>query len=93
MFILFWSRFLIHDFDSFLAPTKLVSLSDQIILTSPGLEINFLSDNRNESVVRSPAASRWTARIFKQVKITPHLLSFAAFDLVRLDSLTIIGPK
>ena len=93
LFILFWWKFLIHDFNSFSAPTKFLPLSERIILTSPRLEINRLSDNKNESVVRSPANSKWTTRVFKQVKITPYRLAFTAFDLVHLDSLTITGTK
>ena len=68
-------------------------LSERIIFTSLRPKINGLSDNKNESVVRSLVSSKWSARVSKQAKITPLHLAFAVFDLVRLENLNMIDLK
>ena len=54
----FWSILFMAYFNSFLAPTKFVSLSDLIMFTLPLLEMNLFSASMNASVERSPAISR-----------------------------------
>ena len=56
---------------SHLAPTKLVPLSERIFLGFPLRLRNLLKAMINESVLKSPASSKWTAQVVKQVN--PHL--------------------
>ena len=61
-----WSHMLNLSLSSVAAPTKFVPLSD-FTFTWPLLEMKRRSERINESVDKSPASSRWTALVVKQV--------------------------
>lgn len=73
--ILAWSISSIAFLSSFSHPTKLVPLSDRIILTLPLLPMKRLKAKLNMSVSRLLTTSRCTALTFRQVKITPCLFN------------------
>jgi len=72
-----WFNSCIASFSSRSALTKLVPLSDLMTLTGPLLAMNLLMALMQESELRLCASSRWTALMFRQVKITPYLLTVA----------------
>ena len=68
-------HFFSANLNSFLATTKLVPLSEKMLLF-PRREINLLSDIMNKYVDKSPATSKCMARVAKYVNSTPYLLLF-----------------
>ena len=72
---------------SLAAQIKLVPLSEWIVLCVPFLLMNFLRTLIKKSVCKEEANSRCTAREFRQVKTTPHLLT------ITLPSFAFKGPK
>ena len=57
------------------------------------LEMNLLSANMNMSVERSPAISRWTALVVKQISRATYILGLAWLDLVPLEILMWYEPN
>ena len=87
------STFFSANFNSFSAPTKLVPLSEKIMLMFPRHEMILPSDMMNESVDKSPATYKCMTRVVKHVNSTPYLFLFPWVDRVFLDVLTYMGPK
>ena len=87
------SIFFSDDFNSFSAPTKLVPLSEKMMLMFPPREMNFVSDMMSESADKSPATSKCMERVVKHVNSTPYLLLLPWVDWVLLDVLTYMGLK
>ena len=63
------------SFNSLLAPTKVVPLSDVIILTLPRLAMNFFGAKINESVCIEFVISICTALLARHVNIAPYYFS------------------
>ena len=55
------------------ALTKLVPLSERIVLVFPLLRRNLLKAMMNESLLMSLTTLRWTARVVRHVKIHPQI--------------------
>ena len=70
-----------------LAPTKFVPWSHLNCLTGPLRATNLRNELRKLSVEREYTTSRWTARLTKQVNMTPYLLTSLRPHLTRK------GPK
>ena len=87
------SIFFSADFNSSSAPTKLVPLSEKMMLMFPPREMNFVSDMMSESADKSPATSKCMERVVKHVNSTPYLLLLHWVDWVLLDVLTYMGLK
>lgn len=78
--------------NSFTAPTKLVPLSERMILIQPRIAINRMREFMNAEVVISSSTSIWTALIARHVKRTAHPLLVADPPLVFLVIIS-QGPK
>ena len=70
-----------------------VILSDLVMIALSILEMNLLSANMNMSVERSPAISRWTALVVKQISRATYILGLAWLDLVPLEILMWYEPN
>ena len=90
-----------HYLSSLLAPTKLVPLSERIVLGLPLRQRNLLKAIIKESVLKSPPNSKWAARVVvRHFKRQPHLfsgpLSLLAFigpiSLLRSKTCDVQGP-
>ena len=89
-----------HCLSSLLAPTKLVPLSERIVLGLPLRQRNLLKAIIKESVLKPPPSSKWAARVVRHFKRQPHLfsgpLSLLAFigpiSLLRSKTCDVQGP-
>ena len=91
--ILGWSNYQTHDFNSLLAPTKLVPLYDRITCTFPHLDMNVRRVSVNASVDKSLANSIWIALAVRHVNSTPYLFAESEFDFVFLVYFNMIWTK